>query len=342
MDYVLTGSLEVLRDSGPSDPRLFFVSVVEVHEELDRAGNGSDFDAFRSAFAERASREGFAEAGEQFTRFLGDNGGTEVVRKLTDEGPDNLVTEYERIIAAGAAAPAAEETAADDSYDEAAWGAFVVEYGASWNGDPESWDGFKEWFLYHAEDQGLRSPAAGFLSYAEGESDRIAFFAQYGITVGAGDEEENPEEDQGAWQAFLTEYGLAWDGVEENWAAFTPYFLHYAEERGVTGFATTFLDGAPEDNAERVQYFANHGITIEVPEADGTAEAAPEEIGPETILEAQQQFQEVTQGSDLVPPELAETLTEAFAQLVAEMPAAAALSPEQMHELVATIPAEHL
>jgi hypothetical protein len=353
MDYVLTGSLEVLRDSGLGDPRLFFVSVTEVHEELDRAGSGSDFDAFRSAFAERASREGFAEAGENFTRFLGDNGGTEVVRKVVDEGADSLAAEYERMAAEPAGDPAAE--ADDDSYDEDAWGAFVVEYGAGWNGDPETWDAFTTWFLYHAEEQGLRSPAAGFLEYAAGESDRVAFFAQYGIAVeaeaGAEEEAEDgaeggpaAEADPGAWQAFLAEYGPAWDGAEENWVAFTPYFLHYAEERGVTGAAQTFLENAPDDNAERVGYFAANGITIDAPgtpEADATG-SAETEADQGTIDEAQQQFQELAQESTLVPPELEDTLTEAFAQLVAEMPEAAALSAEQMRELLATIPAEHL
>lgn len=346
MDSVLTGSLEVLRDSGLGDPRPFFVSVAEVHEELDRAGTSSDFDAFRSAFSDRAGREGFGEVGELFVRYLGDNGGAEVVRKLADEGPDNLVNEYERVVAEAAEAVGedeAEDEAEDDSYDEDAWDAFVGEFGAGWNGDPESWDAFKTWFLYHAEEQGLRSPAAGFLEYAEGESDRIAFFAQYGITIEAEDAEGAAEdEDPEVWQAFLTEYGPAWDGAAENWAAFTPYFLHYAEERGVTGLAEEFVANAPEDNAERVQYFATNGITIEAPEADGVPDGAEAEIAPAEILEAQQQFQEVAQASDLVPPELEDTLSEAFAQLVAEMPEAAALTPAQMRELLATIPAEHL
>jgi hypothetical protein len=335
MDHVLTGSLQVLRDNGLSDPRQFFVSVAEVCEELERAGNGTDFDAFRSAFTDRASRDGFGQAGEEFVRYLGDNGGAEVVRKLADEGPDNLTAEYERM-AVEEPAPAEE----DESYDEDAWGAFVVEYGASWNGEEETWDAFKTWFLYHAEERGLRAPAAGFLEYADGESDRIAFFAQYGITVSS--DEDGEDEDPEAWQAFLTEYGPAWDGDEENWAAFTPYFLHYAAERGVTGLAEGFIENAPEDNAERVQYFASYGITIAEEDAEDAADGAAEEVTAEAIAEAQQQFQEAAEQSDLVPPELEDTLSEAFAQLVAEMPEAANLSPEQMRDLLATIPAEHL
>lgn len=354
MDHVLVGLFEVLRNSGLSDPRRFFESVYEVHLELDRTGEGADFSAFSTAFADRVNRDGFAGEGEYFVRYVEDNGGADVVRKLVDEGLDNVTSWYEQLSAEESGAA----TDADDgSYDEDAWHAFVVEYGASWNGEDDTWEAFKTWFLYHAEERGLRVPAAGFVEYADGESDRVAFFAQYGVTITV--EADSADEDPDAWQAFLAEFGPAWNGDEENWAAFTPYFLHYAAERGVTGFAEGFVENAPEDNAERIGYFASYGVTITPEAAEDTTgeaaddttveetaeeagEAAGDEIPAEVVAEAQQQFQDVAAQSDLVPPDLQDTLGEAFAQLVAEMPEAANLSPEQMRDLLATIPAEHL
>lgn len=347
MDSVVTEVLAVLRDHEPTDPRLFLTAVDEVAEDLDRAGQGADFDAFRSSFADRASRDGFAETGEVFLRHLADHGGAESVRKLADAGVDDLVAEYERL------APEPEPEAAEDdaAYDESVWIAFVTEFGAGWNGEPDTWDAFRTWFLYHAEERGVAAPATDFLDYAEGESDRVAFFARYGVTVAtaAGDAAAADPE---AWQAFLAEYGPSWNGAEENWASFTPYFLHYADERGVAEFAAAFLENAPDDNDARVQYFADYGITIETteetadetagPSADDTALPEDGEVTAEAIAEAQQRFAQIADESDHVPDEHEDTVAEAFAELVNQMPEAANLSTEQMRELLATIPPEHL
>ncbi|MFC4854578.1 hypothetical protein [Actinophytocola glycyrrhizae] len=343
MDSVLTDSLTVLCDSGLSDPRLFFTAVGEVHEELDRAGAGADFDAFRSALADRASRDGFAEAAERFTRYLEANGGTEIVRRLAEERVDDLVAEYERVLAetgdaAGPAAPGG-------GYDESVWTAFVAEYGASWNGEMETWDAFRTWFLYHAEERGVVAPATDFLDYAEGESDRAAFFARYGVVVEAADAasaDGTAEEDPGAWQAFLAAYGQDWNGAEENWAGFTPYFLHYAEERGVQGLAAAFIENAPDDNDERVRYFASYGISVGEEAGDAAPAEHDEQVTAAEIAAAEQQFAQVADESDHVPDEHEEAVTEAFAELVNQMPEAANLTREQMRELLATIPPEHL
>ncbi|MBB4907029.1 hypothetical protein [Actinophytocola algeriensis] len=347
MDSVLTDSLTVLCDSGLSDPRLFFASVGEVHEELDQAGAGGDFDAFRSALADRAGRDGFAEAGARFTRYLEANGGTEIVRKLAEESVDDLVAEYERVLAetGDSAEPAAPGGGA---YDESVWTAFVAEYGASWNGEAETWDAFRTWFLYHAEERGVAAPATDFLDYAEGETDRVAFFARYGVVVEGAAEvatdaaADAAAEDPGAWEAFLAAYGPDWNGAEENWASFTPYFLHYAEERGVPGFAAAFLENAPDDNDERVRYFASYGISVGEEAGDDAPAGNGEPVTAAEIAEAEQQFAQVADESDHVPEEHEEAITEAFAELVNQMPEAANLTREQMRELLATIPPEHL
>ncbi|MFI7680269.1 hypothetical protein [Actinophytocola sp. NPDC049390] len=353
MDSVLIGSLEVLCDSELSDPRLFFTAL----DEVCQAGDNTDFEAFRTAFTERANRDGFTEPGELFVRHLADNGGADTVRKFADEGADNLVREYERLLSEPEPEP--EPAGNPAAYDESVWVAFVAEFGASWNGAAETWDAFRTWFLYHAEERGVAAPATDFLDYAEGESDRVAFFARYGVTIDVAASDEAPaEEDPEVWQAFLAEYGPVWNGAEENWASFTPYFLHYAEERGVTGFAAAFLENAPDDNDARVQYFATYGVvtgtdtetdtetgTESDAESDAgtdTDDAAPEPVTAEQIADAAQQFAQLADESDHVPDEHEDTVAEAFAELVNQMPEAANLSPEQMRELLATIPQEHL
>lgn len=78
----------------------------------------------------------------------------------------------------------------DDPYadvDTDAWMAFLTHVGSDWNGDEDTWPQFVDWFTYHAEVQGLASVAAGFIQYAEGEPDKIAFFARYGIEIAAAD-----------------------------------------------------------------------------------------------------------------------------------------------------------
>lgn len=331
MDSALTGSLAVLRESEPSDPGLFFTAIEEV---LDQTGQ-NDFDAFRSAFADRAARDGFADNAELFVQHLADNGGVDTLSKLAEAGADTLTTEYERL-STEIPAPAAEPDAG--AYDESVWAAFITEFGPGWNGEPDTWDAFRTWFAYHAEERGVAAPATDFLDYAENQSDRIAFFATYGVTIDTAPAAEDPE----AWQAFLAEYGPSWNGAEENWASFTPYFGHYAAERGVPGFAAAFLDNAPDDNAARVQYFASYGIDIVEEEQEEAGDEASEPVTAEAITEAQQQFARVAAEADHVSQEYEDTIADAFAELVNEMPEAANLSPEQMRELLATVPAEHL
>ncbi len=83
----------------------------------------------------------------------------------------------------GAADAATAETAA--GYDEAAWQQYLVENGAHWNGDEASWEQFKDWFLYYADEKGVAEPATALLSYLDSQpaEDRIATLAQYGVII---------------------------------------------------------------------------------------------------------------------------------------------------------------
>lgn len=65
-----------------------------------------------------------------------------------------------------------------DGYDEAAWNGYLMASVAQWDGSAESWDSFKEWFIYYAAEAGLGGPAHDFVRYVDDMSldDRIATF----------------------------------------------------------------------------------------------------------------------------------------------------------------------
>lgn len=314
MDHVVTSALQVLHTCELSDPRRFFEAVDEVLTELDQEGHAGDLREFTTRFTERAGRDGFTQAGEEFVKHLESTDGADVLRKFAEVTTDELVAEHDSLRVEQAVAPV------EDTYDEAAWNGFVAEFGPGWNGDPANWDAFRTWFLHYANERRLASPAADFLDYAEGEPDRVAFFARYGVVIAdtsAAGDEGNVE----AWQAFLAEYGPAWQGQEDTWAEFPPYFLHFAAERGVLDHAQAFVDNAPEDNAARIQYFVSYGIAIaQAPEVDAAA--------------AQVEFQDAVIAASHIPPDLEGTLNDAYEQLVAEVPEAAGLSKEQILELL--------
>lgn len=81
--------------------------------------------------------------------------------------------------------PGTDQVTGTDTYDESAWYAYAGTNLAQWNGDEQTWDQFRDWFLYYATEQGLRVPAEAFLDHADGRSteEKIATFAQYGVVV---------------------------------------------------------------------------------------------------------------------------------------------------------------
>ncbi|EWC61646.1 hypothetical protein UO65_3004 [Actinokineospora spheciospongiae] len=342
MDQALDGALRVLLDHDVRDPELLFTVVVEVYQDLDSAGS-SDFDALRAALLDRAAVEGFPAAGEELARYAEGNGGVELFRAAQDAGVATLAAELRGMAAATEAEPEVDDTA----YDEGEWAAFLQEYGPSWDGQEENWSGFVDYFLFYAAERGVAAPARSFVEYAADSGDRVGFFAGYGIAIATAAEPE-AEPDPEVWAAFLAEFGPSWDGTEEAWETFTPYFLFYADERGVRSFAEAFLEHAPATTPERVEYFADYGIVIATPvpaaqsDEDDVLEALENLFSPEEIAEAQDRFGEIAQESDAIPDAAVDDLNEAFAQLVAEMPEAAALSREQMAQLLASIPADRL
>ena len=69
------------------------------------------------------------------------------------------------------------------SYDEADWADYLATNGPSWDGHEESWQQFRDWFLYHADQRGLGQPATDLITYLEtvSGSDRVELFGRYGV-----------------------------------------------------------------------------------------------------------------------------------------------------------------
>jgi hypothetical protein len=78
-----------------------------------------------------------------------------------------------------------DQGASASGYDEQAWHAFLVTNGSSWDGTAESWPAFRQWFEYHAAEQGLAEPSTALLDYLESQpaTERVSTFASYGVTI---------------------------------------------------------------------------------------------------------------------------------------------------------------
>lgn len=107
----------------------------------------------------------------------------QLARQHADAEPDAGV---------GAEAPA-------EGYDEAAWQQYLAENGAQWDGTDGSWSQFMEWFRYYADQKGLAVPANGLLNFLNGQAvpERIATFAQYGVTIAQPQQAAQPAEQAG-------------------------------------------------------------------------------------------------------------------------------------------------
>lgn len=80
---------------------------------------------------------------------------------------------------------ASEDTVDDSAYDEGEWQAYLIQNGDQWDGAEDSWQQFREWFLYYARERGVLYPATGLLTYLDGQQadDRVATLAQYGVVI---------------------------------------------------------------------------------------------------------------------------------------------------------------
>ncbi|SDI18968.1 hypothetical protein SAMN05192558_101227 [Actinokineospora alba] len=90
-------------------------------------------------------------------------------------GPDELTTHYEVLLSRAYAAEQAE--------DPDTWNAYLSANGPAWDGTERHWKGFRDRFARGAAQAGVGNAAATFLSYVEGSADKVAAFAQYGLSV---------------------------------------------------------------------------------------------------------------------------------------------------------------
>ncbi len=335
MDHVLSGSITAVREFGIGDPELWFTLIVEVYQELESSEWGPDFVDFTARFTDRATMEGLRAAAEEFVRYAEANGGIELVRQAHDEGVANLVYEFERLLAeaADSATAQAQESELGYAYDEAAWNAFLPEFGAQWNGDEAAWAQFVEWFLYHAEDRSLAEPATAFVEYADVQPDRVAVFAAYGIDIAGSETAAEPEPvaelDMDAWEAFLAHVGSDWNGDEAAWPQFVEWFLHHARVQGLESVATGFIQYA-EGEADKIGFFARYGITVTPAEEE------------DLVAVAQRRIETVVAASPTIAEEHVPLLAGTLAELLIELPEAALLPDDQLQQLVEEIAAEHL
>jgi hypothetical protein len=216
-------------------------------------------------------------------------------------------------------------------YDEGAWQAYLAQNGPQWDGTEESWEQFREWFAYYAAEQGVEAPATALLEHLSGQTaaDRIDTFAQYGVAIGAAAGGDAPTGDagydEGTWQAYLAQNGPQWDGTEEGWQQFEPWFAYHAEELGVGTPARALIEQlSAQTAAERVDTFAQYGVMIVMPAADeaAAAEAAAAEpaAGESAAEDPVDEDDAVIVGDALAAhPEFAEMSEEELTSVISEV-----------------------
>ena len=142
----------------------------------------------REVFLERLGSHGSAEQPfvEELVGGLDELPDGDRAAVLADEGGAEA---FVREVAGRFEQPDAEPVAAVEDIE--VWNAYLAENGTRWNGDEAAWAPFREWFLFYAAERGVPGFATAFLDYADGQSDKRAVFAQYGVVIGAG--EPGPE-----------------------------------------------------------------------------------------------------------------------------------------------------
>jgi hypothetical protein len=295
-----------------SNPAEFFEAIQAVHEEKRDEG----FDGFRSAF----EAKGFGSPGEEFVRFVAENGGTDVLDMIAQERVDDLVAAYEQPADADS-----DDSGSVDSVDGGdsgeAWQAMLARYSDQWDGAEENWDAFQQYVLYYAEEGGLAEPATLFFARAANE-DKIALFAEYGVTLEFDTAAADPSD--ALWQAAVESFGAAWagwDGSAAGWAEYRDWFYSAANSQDPAMYAVVYERMDPLnalDLQERVAQLGELGFDVsgtqasESPEAAAAEEQLAEQAVEQIFEPALTQFEERL-------PELAAELGISVEELRAEL-----------------------
>lgn len=195
MDSVVSGAITALGLNDPADVRQWLEVLHEVGNE-QVSESESDWTTFLDALRGRAAASGIpSETVESFAEYVNTCGASlmEVIGELAGLDDEPLG------VAEQSVAPSSVPGTDPFDYDVSAWTAFLAENGPRWNGDESAWDMFVAWFSYQANEHGLAVPANQFLGYAQNEHDKVAFFAQYEITIGV------PAQDDPNEQAAISE-----------------------------------------------------------------------------------------------------------------------------------------
>lgn len=125
------------------------------------------------------------------------------------------------------------------AYDEQAWQAFLTQNGPQWDGTEASWDQFRQWFEYHAADRGVGAPAAALLDYlaTQPAAERVATFAQYGVTIQAPPPQEAPSGDRAATAEEEESEAITEDALKAN-----PEYLEMTEDQRMSRMSEVLAD----------------------------------------------------------------------------------------------------
>jgi len=140
------------------------------------AANGETPDVFETLGLLK-DRDPAAESLELALREIADPAAA--LAELCAYGPAAAAARHLELVEA---AQAGGEPAGTDE-DEDAWNAYLAQNGPAWDGAEESWPGFRDWFVYYADEAGVSRTAAAFLAYADQAADKRGVFAEYGVGI---------------------------------------------------------------------------------------------------------------------------------------------------------------
>jgi hypothetical protein len=185
MDDAMRNAITAVRLDDETTRERWFETMCTTHAKLAEADD-PDWEKFTSSLTEKALSAGIsADTVEQFVRHMNDTdmAPLETIAKLRDRATELPALYREHAADTDDQDGTDNAAGADEAYDESAWNAFLAEHGAYWNGDDSAWDQFTTWFHYQAEQNNLAKPARDFIGYVESQTDKVAVFAAYGISI---------------------------------------------------------------------------------------------------------------------------------------------------------------
>lgn len=223
MDEKVTAAVGAV---GLADSELqgWFTAICSTYKRAAEEGKAADWSSLSPVLESDLVSAGMnRDAVAQLIQHLGsDSSAVDTVRGMADAGPNELVAEYRKLVARGT------EQSDGGAYDEATWQKFLAENGKLWNGQPEAWDQFRTWFLYQAGQEGLSVPATSFIDYADGQSDKVAAFGQYGVrlpTQAASTTTTTTTTDESSTTADTSTYPELTEGATGEWVDYLDQML---------------------------------------------------------------------------------------------------------------------